>query len=178
MSSPRLTFCWSNAVFPSQCLVSIVAESRNKLMFGWVKLNICVSCQQYQVVATETVNPVALEANIDCAIATEKLDGTCCYVTMFEGNLLLFFFFLVIKFFQKHCNQQAKYLPFLNFLNFALLQFLERVCVFLFRTSSPLGSTRQETQQTGREKVQKVSAFSQKLQRYSVIGPKSSLKKD
>lgn len=44
-----------------------------------------VSCQQYQVVATETVNPAALEANIDCAVATEKLDGTCCYVTMFEG---------------------------------------------------------------------------------------------
>ncbi|CAG05582.1 unnamed protein product [Tetraodon nigroviridis] len=42
--------------------------------------------QQYQVVATETVNPVALEANVDCAIATEKLDGTCCYVTTFEGR--------------------------------------------------------------------------------------------
>lgn len=48
---------------------------------------------------------------------------------------------------------------------------------FLLRTSSPLGSTRQETQQTGREKVQKVSAFSQKLQRY-VTGLKRSLKKD
>ncbi|XP_003967816.1 RNA ligase 1 [Takifugu rubripes] len=42
--------------------------------------------QHYQVVATETVNPVALEANIDCSIATEKLDGTCCYITVFEGR--------------------------------------------------------------------------------------------
>ncbi|TMS05872.1 Uncharacterized protein E3U43_005122 [Larimichthys crocea] len=34
----------------------------------------------------KTVNPVALEANIDCAIATEKLDGTCCYVTNYKGQ--------------------------------------------------------------------------------------------
>ncbi|XP_042266884.1 uncharacterized protein C12orf29 homolog [Thunnus albacares] len=43
-------------------------------------------CQQFQVVATENVNPVALEANIDCALATEKLDGTCCYVTVYKGQ--------------------------------------------------------------------------------------------
>ncbi|XP_059192097.1 RNA ligase 1 [Centropristis striata] len=42
--------------------------------------------QQFQVVATETVNPVALEANIDCALATEKIDGTCCYVTVYKGQ--------------------------------------------------------------------------------------------
>lgn len=41
--------------------------------------------QQFQVVATETVNPVALEANVDCAFATEKLDGTCCYVSLYQG---------------------------------------------------------------------------------------------
>ncbi|XP_049339925.1 uncharacterized protein C12orf29 homolog isoform X2 [Astyanax mexicanus] len=41
--------------------------------------------QQFQVVATENVNPVALESNIDCALATEKLDGTCCYVTTYNG---------------------------------------------------------------------------------------------
>lgn len=123
LSPPPLTLCCSNAVFPSQCLVSIVAESRNKLVFGWVKLNICVTCQHYQVVATETVNPVALEANIDCAIATEKLDGTCCYVTMFEGNLFLYSFCYNL-FPKKHCNQQAKY-----FWISLLLQFPERVCV-------------------------------------------------
>lgn len=83
-------------MFPSQRLVSIVAESVNKLV-GSIKLQICVTCQQYQVVATETVNPVALEANIECAIATEKLDGTCCYVTIFEGNLLLFCYTLIYK---------------------------------------------------------------------------------
>ncbi|KAK5866895.1 hypothetical protein PBY51_011432 [Eleginops maclovinus] len=43
-------------------------------------------CQQFQVVATENVNPVALEANIHCAVATEKIDGTCCYVTLHKGR--------------------------------------------------------------------------------------------
>lgn len=42
--------------------------------------------QQFQVVATDTVNPVALEASVDCALATEKLDGTCCYVTVYKGE--------------------------------------------------------------------------------------------
>ncbi|KAK2842692.1 hypothetical protein Q5P01_012892 [Channa striata] len=42
--------------------------------------------QQFQVVATENVNPVALEADIDCALPTEKLDGTCCYVTVYKGQ--------------------------------------------------------------------------------------------
>lgn len=42
--------------------------------------------QQFQVVATEKVNPVALEANIGCAVATEKIDGTCCYVTVYNGE--------------------------------------------------------------------------------------------
>ncbi|XP_039988959.1 uncharacterized protein C12orf29 homolog isoform X2 [Xiphias gladius] len=41
---------------------------------------------QFQVVATENVNPVAAEANVDCALATEKLDGTCCYVTVYKGQ--------------------------------------------------------------------------------------------
>ncbi|XP_029290188.1 RNA ligase 1 isoform X3 [Cottoperca gobio] len=41
---------------------------------------------QFQVVATEHVNPVSLEANVDCALATEKLDGTCCYVTVYKGR--------------------------------------------------------------------------------------------
>ncbi|KAM4618928.1 RNA ligase 1 isoform 2-T2 [Polymixia lowei] len=39
-----------------------------------------------QVVATGNVNPVALESNVDCALATEKLDGTCCYVTIYKGQ--------------------------------------------------------------------------------------------
>ncbi|XP_066505196.1 RNA ligase 1 isoform X2 [Hoplias malabaricus] len=42
-------------------------------------------CQHFQIVATENVNPLALESNIDCALATEKLDGTCCYVTTYNG---------------------------------------------------------------------------------------------
>ncbi|KAI3371002.1 hypothetical protein L3Q82_023651 [Scortum barcoo] len=41
---------------------------------------------KFQVVATENMNPVALQANIDCALATEKLDGTCCYVTVYKGR--------------------------------------------------------------------------------------------
>lgn len=69
-------------------------------MFDCIEMITYVFCQQFQVVATETVNPVAREANVDCAIVTEKLDGTCCYVSVFEGNLLIFpktlFLYLVI----------------------------------------------------------------------------------
>lgn len=42
--------------------------------------------QPFQVVATESLNPVALEADVDGAVATEKLDGTCCYVTVYKGQ--------------------------------------------------------------------------------------------
>ncbi|KAG7222866.1 hypothetical protein INR49_028106 [Caranx melampygus] len=45
--------------------------------------------QPFQVVATDTVNPIALEASVDCALATEKLDGTCCYVTVYKGEAYL-----------------------------------------------------------------------------------------
>lgn len=50
--------------------------------------DICVFLQQFQVVATEKVNPVALEADIEGALATEKLDGTCCYVAVYNGEYL------------------------------------------------------------------------------------------
>ncbi|KAG9335878.1 hypothetical protein JZ751_003535 [Albula glossodonta] len=43
-------------------------------------------CQQFQVVATENINPKALESNIGCALPTEKLDGTCCYVSPYKGE--------------------------------------------------------------------------------------------
>ncbi|CAB1322783.1 unnamed protein product [Coregonus sp. 'balchen'] len=43
-------------------------------------------CQQFQVVATENVNPIALESNIDGALTTEKLDGTCCYVSIYKDR--------------------------------------------------------------------------------------------
>ncbi|KAF5897956.1 hypothetical protein DAT39_012319 [Clarias magur] len=45
--------------------------------------------QNFQVVATETVNPVALESDVHHALATEKLDGTCCYVTPYRGEVYL-----------------------------------------------------------------------------------------
>lgn len=45
-----------------------------------------VRLQQFQVVATENLNPVAVEADVYRASATEKLDGTCCYVTGFKGE--------------------------------------------------------------------------------------------
>lgn len=44
-----------------------------------------IRVQQFQVVATETLNPSALESDIHCATATEKIDGTCCYVTKYRG---------------------------------------------------------------------------------------------
>ncbi|XP_072291645.1 RNA ligase 1 [Eucyclogobius newberryi] len=43
-------------------------------------------CQSYQVVATETLNPVAVDADVESAVATEKVDGTCCYVSPFRGQ--------------------------------------------------------------------------------------------
>ncbi|KAG1939137.1 uncharacterized protein C12orf29 homolog isoform X1 [Pimephales promelas] len=43
-------------------------------------------CQQFQVVATEKVHPTALASGIHCAEATEKIDGTCCYVTTYKGE--------------------------------------------------------------------------------------------
>ncbi|NP_001008606.1 RNA ligase 1 [Danio rerio] len=43
-------------------------------------------CQQFQVVATENVSPAALASDVHCAAATEKVDGTCCYVTTFNGE--------------------------------------------------------------------------------------------
>ncbi|KAM4572991.1 RNA ligase 1 [Odontesthes bonariensis] len=46
-------------------------------------------CQQFQVVATENLNPLAVDAHVDCALATEKLDGTCCYVTLYGGQAYL-----------------------------------------------------------------------------------------
>lgn len=44
------------------------------------------SPQQFQVLASDRVNPVALEADVHNAVATEKLDGTCCYVTLYKGT--------------------------------------------------------------------------------------------
>ncbi|CAL8260681.1 unnamed protein product [Merluccius merluccius] len=43
-------------------------------------------CQPFQVIATEHVNPLALASGVESALATEKLDGTCCYVTRYEGQ--------------------------------------------------------------------------------------------
>ncbi|XP_068132944.1 RNA ligase 1 [Hyperolius riggenbachi] len=36
--------------------------------------------QTFKVVASETLNPLALNADIHNALPTEKIDGTCCYV--------------------------------------------------------------------------------------------------
>uniref|UniRef100_A0A8B9QPV8 RNA ligase 1 n=1 Tax=Anas platyrhynchos TaxID=8839 RepID=A0A8B9QPV8_ANAPL len=42
--------------------------------------------QPFKVLATETLNEKALEADIYNAIPTEKVDGTCCYVTTYKGR--------------------------------------------------------------------------------------------
>ncbi|XP_072257325.1 RNA ligase 1 isoform X2 [Pyxicephalus adspersus] len=41
--------------------------------------------QMFKVVATETINPLALNADIHNALPTEKVDGTCCYVANHKG---------------------------------------------------------------------------------------------
>ncbi|XP_053112355.1 uncharacterized protein C12orf29 homolog [Hemicordylus capensis] len=42
--------------------------------------------QPFKVLATETINQKALDADIYNAIPTEKVDGTCCYVTTYKGQ--------------------------------------------------------------------------------------------
>ncbi|XP_018602938.2 RNA ligase 1 isoform X1 [Scleropages formosus] len=42
--------------------------------------------QHFQVVASEELSPRALESRLESAVATEKLDGTCCYVSVFKGK--------------------------------------------------------------------------------------------
>ncbi|CAL1594755.1 unnamed protein product [Knipowitschia caucasica] len=42
--------------------------------------------QSYQVVATETLNSIAVDADVESALATEKVDGTCCYVSLLRGE--------------------------------------------------------------------------------------------
>lgn len=39
--------------------------------------------------ATETLSEKALDADVYNAIATEKVDGTCCYVTNYKGKIQL-----------------------------------------------------------------------------------------
>ncbi|XP_061438660.1 RNA ligase 1-like isoform X2 [Rhineura floridana] len=40
----------------------------------------------FKVLATKTINQKALDANIYNAIPTEKVDGTCCYITTYKGQ--------------------------------------------------------------------------------------------
>ncbi|XP_041964776.1 uncharacterized protein C12orf29 homolog [Alosa sapidissima] len=42
--------------------------------------------QPFRVVATEHLNSSSLDSDIYTAIATEKLDGTCCYVSTYKGQ--------------------------------------------------------------------------------------------
>ncbi|XP_075065475.1 RNA ligase 1 [Mixophyes fleayi] len=41
--------------------------------------------QMFKVIASETLNPIALNADIHNATPTEKVDGTCCYVAKHKG---------------------------------------------------------------------------------------------
>ncbi|XP_063471210.1 RNA ligase 1 isoform X3 [Symphalangus syndactylus] len=42
--------------------------------------------QPFKVLATETISHKALDADIYSAIPTEKVDGTCCYVTTYKDQ--------------------------------------------------------------------------------------------
>ncbi|CAK7305477.1 Uncharacterized protein C12orf29 homolog [Vulpes lagopus] len=42
--------------------------------------------QPFKVLATETLSHKALDADIYSAIPTEKVDGTCCYITTYKGQ--------------------------------------------------------------------------------------------
>ncbi|XP_043402501.1 uncharacterized protein C12orf29 homolog isoform X3 [Chelonia mydas] len=51
----------------------------------WGRKGSC-SGVSFKVLATETINRKALDADIYNAIPTEKVDGTCCYVTTYKGQ--------------------------------------------------------------------------------------------
>ncbi|KAM7114689.1 RNA ligase 1 isoform 2-T2 [Molossus nigricans] len=42
--------------------------------------------QTFKVLATETISHKAIDADIYSATPTEKVDGTCCYVTTYKGK--------------------------------------------------------------------------------------------
>jgi len=42
--------------------------------------------QPFKVLATETLSHKALDADIYTALPTEKVDGTCCYITTYKGQ--------------------------------------------------------------------------------------------
>ncbi|XP_025737026.1 RNA ligase 1 isoform X2 [Callorhinus ursinus] len=42
--------------------------------------------QPFKVLATETLSHKALDADIYSALPTEKVDGTCCYITTYKGQ--------------------------------------------------------------------------------------------
>ena len=44
--------------------------------------------QNFNVVATDTLHADALQISLKTAHATEKIDGTCCYVCEFKGNFM------------------------------------------------------------------------------------------
>ena len=45
------------------------------------------SFKPFKVLATETLSEKALDADVYNAVATEKVDGTCCYVTNYKGKI-------------------------------------------------------------------------------------------
>ena len=42
--------------------------------------------QPFKVLATETLSEKAFDADVYNAVATEKVDGTCCYITNYRGQ--------------------------------------------------------------------------------------------
>lgn len=57
-------------------------------MKDWILIDVFNKClfQPFKVLATETLTRKAIDADIYNAIPTEKVDGTCCYVTTYKGN--------------------------------------------------------------------------------------------
>ena len=43
--------------------------------------------QPFKVTATDTLNPEVIPHDIDSAFATEKVDGTCCLVQEYQGDV-------------------------------------------------------------------------------------------
>lgn len=67
-----------------------------------------LSFKPFKVLATETLSEKALEADVYNAIATEKVDGTCCYVTNYKGKIQLPCLLNVLSFsLYKFCQRQT-----------------------------------------------------------------------
>lgn len=86
-------------------------------------------CQSYRVVASKTISKAALKSSVKREDATEKIDGTCCFITQTEGFFVTKFCLKFIKIIFLYnwyaisiltVDTNLKIIPYLNPLNHTL----------------------------------------------------------